>query len=159
MTGDELPYPVASKHQIESLIGDRVDDDIPVAAVVAALEETFRPFFLIPDQKRRAQCERTWRDLLGDHVIAMESAEDTCYVAAGIVALSEHVVPDLDGVARVVAAAGADHDRVGRVVRALTPYAATLGADGVPAPKTRAASAPAATGGTSLWQRVKRAVM
>jgi hypothetical protein len=155
MTGDELPYPVASKHQIEALIGDRVDDDIPVAAVVAAVQESFRPFFLIPDPKRRAQCERTWRDLLGDHVIAMESPRDTCFVAAGIVAISERVVSDLDGVARVVADAGAPHDRVGAVVRALTPYAATLGADGVPPHRTEAAAVPTG-GGQSLWQRIKK---
>jgi len=157
MTGDEKPYPAVSKHQVEALIGDRLDEDVPTAAVVAALQETFRPFFLIPDHKRRALCERTWRDLLGDHVIAMESPRDTCYAAAGIVALTERFVPDLDGVARVIEAAGASRDRVGAVVRALTPYAAALGADGVPAPRTTAAAVPTGEGG-SLWQRIKRAI-
>ena len=155
MTGDELPYPAVSRHQVEALIGDRLDEDVPAAAVVAAVQETFRPFFLIPDPKRRAQCERAWRDLLGDHVIAMESPLDTCYVAAGLVAITERVVPDLDGVARVIAAAGASRERVGSVIRALTPYAATLGADGVPAPRTEAV---APGPGKSLWQRIKRAL-
>jgi hypothetical protein len=158
MTGDELPYPVASKHQIEALIGDRVDEDIPVAAVVAALQESFRPFFLIPDHARRQRCERAWRDLLGDHVIAMESAEDTCFVAAGLVALTEGALPDLDAVARIVSASGASDARVGRVIRALTPYAATLGADGVPAHRTHAAAVPTTGDGKSLWQRIKRTI-
>jgi hypothetical protein len=157
MTGDELPYPAVSRHQVEALIGDRLDEDIPVAAVVAAVQETFRPFFLIPDPKRRDLCERAWRDLLGDHVIAMESPRDTCYAAAGIVALSERVVPDLDGVARVITAAGAPPDRVGAVIRALTPYAATLGKAGVPAHRTEAASVPTGAG-QSLWQRLKKAI-
>jgi hypothetical protein len=154
MTGDELPYPVVSKHQVEALVGDRLDDDIPVAAAAAAVQESFRPFFLIPDPKRRAQCERTWRDVLGDHVIAMESAGDTCYVAAGIVALTERVVPDLDGLVRVMEAAGLPRDRIGGVVRALTPYAATLGADGVPPHRTQAAPVPRGDG-QSLWERIK----
>ncbi|MCZ7682762.1 MAG: VWA domain-containing protein [Sandaracinaceae bacterium] len=129
-TGDERPYPAVSRIQIEAVIGDRVDEDIPTPAVVAALEETFEPFFLIPDLARRARCERAWRDLLGDHVIAMESPADTCFVAAGLVALGEGVVADLDALARIVEGAGAARDRVGAVVRALTPYAALLGKDG-----------------------------
>ena len=157
MTGDELPYPAVSHHQVETLLGDRLDEDIPVAAVVAALQQTFQPFFLIPDLKRRARCERIWRDLLGDHVIAMEAPEDTCYVAGGLVALSEGVVADLDGVARVVQAAGASRDRVGAVIRALSPYAATLGADGVPQHRVEPAELPAGHG-PSLWQRLKRAI-
>jgi hypothetical protein len=94
---------------------------------------------------------------LGDHVIAMESPRDTCYVSAGIVALTEKVVTDLDGVARAVADAGAPPDRVGSVVRALTPYAATLGADGVPPHRTEAAAVPTG-GGQSLWQRIKKSL-
>jgi hypothetical protein len=157
MTGDELPYPAVSRHQVEALIGDRLDEDVPVAAAVAAVEETFHPFFLIPDPKRRARCERPWRDLLGDHVVAMESPADTCFVAAGLVALTERLVPDLDGVAGIVEAAGASRDRVGAVVRALTPYAATLGADAVPPHRAEAAPLPAEDG-ASLWQRIKRAL-
>ena len=58
MTGDEMPYPAVSRHQVEALIGDRLDEDIPVAGAVAAVQRTFHPFFLIPDQKRRRRCER-----------------------------------------------------------------------------------------------------
>jgi hypothetical protein len=155
MTGDELPYPAVSRHQVEALIGDQLDEDLPVAAVIAAVQETFHPFFLIPEPSRRDRCERTWRDLLGDHVIAMESYLDTCYAAAGIVALTERLVPDVDGVARLVEGAGAARERVGAVVRALTPYAATLGADGVPPHRTEAAAIPTGDG-KSLWQRIKQ---
>lgn len=153
MTGDELPYPAVSRHQVEALIGDRLDEDVPIAAAVAALQQTFHPFFLIPDLDRRKGCERVWRDLLGDHVIAMESAEDTCYVAASLVALCERVVPDVDAVAKVVEGAGADRARVGAIVRALTPFAATLGADGVRPMKTVPADLPAGSG-PSFWTRL-----
>ncbi len=134
MTGDERPYPAVSRIQIEAVIGDRVDEDIPTPAVVAAVQKTFEPFFLIPDLARRERCERPWRDLFGDRVIAMESPADTCYVAAGIVALGEGVVRDLDALARVIESAGAPKDRIGATVRALSPYAALLERDGVPLP-------------------------
>ncbi len=134
MTGDEFPYPRVSKKQVEALIGDKIDDDVPVAKVVGELQRTFEPFFLIPDLARRGRCERVWRDLLGDHVICMEDPEDTCHVAAGLLVLGEGIVSDLDAFARQLEEASVSRNRVGAIVRALTPYAATMGRDGTPAP-------------------------
>ena len=93
MTGDELPYPALSKHIVEAVIGDRLDDDLKVEEVVAESQKTFVPFFIIPDQERRERCERRWRDLLGDHVLCMDGPEDVCFVTAGAIALSEGLVP------------------------------------------------------------------
>ncbi len=151
MTGDEKPYPAVSRTVVEAVIGDRVDEDIPTSAVVAALQERYEPFFLVPDLARRARCERTWRDLLGDHVVCMESAADTCYVAAGLVALGEGVVDDLDALAGVLERAGAARDRIGAVIRALTPYAALLGKDGAPAHVTTPGGL--SSDGASGWRK------
>ncbi len=129
LTGDEEPYPAVSKHQVETLIGDVLDEDIPIKEVVAACAETFHPFFLIPDLERRKRCERTWRDVMGDHVIAMEAPEDTCFVAASIVALGERYVTDLDALAKRLEGAGTPRDRIAPVLRALEPFAAAIGTD------------------------------
>ena len=96
MTGDELPYPVVSGLHVEAVFGETLDEDIPIEEVVAAAAESFHLFFLIPDLQRRKRCEARWRELLGDRVICMESADDTCAVAAGIVGLTEGAVADLD---------------------------------------------------------------
>jgi hypothetical protein len=153
MTGDEQPYPSVSRHQVDGIIGDRLDEDIPTEAVVAALFETYHPFFLIPDLGRRQAGEARWRELLGDHVICMEDPGDTCYVAASLVALTEGVVPDVPQMAQVLKAAGASKDRVGAVIRAITPYAAALGKAPGDAPPMGDAGLPAA-GGKSLWKRL-----
>lgn len=129
LTGDELPYPVVSRHQIDGLIGTHLDDDIPVEEVVAAANETYHPFFLIPDLQRRRRCEARWRELMGDHVICMESPEDTCLVAAAIVGLTEKLLPDLDAVARALSDDGVASERVAATVRALAPYASLLDPD------------------------------
>jgi hypothetical protein len=134
MTGDELPYPRVSREKVKSLLGEDVPADLPTEAVTRALCETFEVFFLIPDLNRRARCERAWRDLLGDHVIAMESAEDTCRVAAGLVALGEGAVRDVGALADKLSREGLSRDRLGAVVRALTPFAASIGKDGTPLP-------------------------
>lgn len=126
MTGDELPYPSVSRHQVEALIGEKLDEDIPIEEAIAAAAENYHLFFLIPDLQRRGRCEARWRELLGDQVICMESSDDTCAVAAAIVGLTERVLPDTDAVAAALKAEGLPRERVGAVVRALRPYAALL---------------------------------
>ena len=126
MTGDELPYPAVSRHQIEALIGTKLDEDIPIEEVIAAASETYHLFFLVPDLQRRKNCEKRWRELLGDHVICMESAADTCTVAAAVVALTEKVLPDLGAVAKTLNEAGISSERTSSTIRALRSYAALL---------------------------------
>lgn len=123
MTGDEHPYPMVSRRQIAALFGETLDEDIPIEEAIAAAAESYHLFFLIPDLQRRARCEARWRELLGDHVICMQSHEDTCAVAASIVALTEKVLPDVAAVAKVLIANGISHERATAVVQALAPYA------------------------------------
>ena len=122
-------------------------------AVVAALHESYHPFFLIPDLARREASEARWRELLGDHVICMEDSGDTCYVAAALVALTEGVVADVGQLATVLKEAGASRERVGAVVRAITPYATALGKDVDGAVSLDGAGLPASEG-KSLWQKL-----
>jgi len=121
MTGDDNYFPTLSRHIVESIVGDRLDDDLTVEEVVAKLQETFVPFFVIPDKERRRNCERRWRDLLGDHVLCMDTPEDVCAVTAGALALCEHVVPDLEALGRVFRDAGIPRHRVKSTARALKP--------------------------------------
>ncbi len=143
MTGDENPYPVVSRKQVESLVADGLEEDLPLPRLVDELQRTFEPFFLIPDAQRAKRCERAWRDLLGDHVIVMESPDDTCLVAASLVSLCEGAAKDVDAVAHQLAANGADKQRVGAVVRAITPFAASRGRDGAQ-PRVESGAAPGA---------------
>jgi hypothetical protein len=131
MTGDELPYPAVARHQVSALLGEVLDEDIPVEEVIAAAAETYHLFFLIPDLQRRRRCEARWRELLGDNVICMESPDDTCAVAAAIVGLTEGALANLDAVANTMKGQGIAADRVSATVRALKPYATRLDPDAV----------------------------
>jgi hypothetical protein len=127
MTGDEKPYPILSRHIVEAVIGDHLDDDLKVEEVVAELQRTFTPFFIIPDRERRSRCERAWRDLLGEHVLCMEDAADVCYVTAGALLLSERRVSNLRELEDVLLGSGMPRERRGAVVRALKPLAEVQG--------------------------------
>jgi len=133
MTGDEKPYDRLSRQVVLNVLGHEIDTDFPLAAVVEELQHLFEPFFLIPSLERRAGCERTWRDALGDRVICLESPNDTCAVAAGLIAIDQGL-HDLDGVCALLAADGEPHSRVSRVARALMPFASSVGRDGAPEP-------------------------
>ena len=129
MTGDEKPFPRLSRHTVREVCGDSIDFDPPTRAIVEDLQQRMEPFFLIPDLSRRTAAERTWRDLIGDRVICLEHPDDTCMVAAALVALNEGLLT-LDGVARQVAAHAPE--RVGRIARAIMPFAASVGRDDAP---------------------------
>lgn len=121
MTGDEEPYKVLSRHIAESVVGDRLDDDLEVKEIVAELQKTFVPFFLIPDQGRRARCESTWRALLGDQVLCMDAPEDVCYVSAGALLISEKLVQDRASLKEALEHSGIPAERLAPVMRALAP--------------------------------------
>ena len=126
LTGDENPYPAVSRHHIEALVGEKLDEDIPINEVIAAAAETYHVFFLIPDLARRKRCEARWRDVLGNHTICMESPADTCAVAAAIVGLTEKLTPELDALAGILSSKGFDRQHIGSTVRSLQDYAALL---------------------------------
>ena len=126
MTGDELPYPAVSRHQVDALLGEKLDEDIPIEEVIAAAAETYHVFYLIPDEARAQRVQSRWRQLLGDQVICMESPKDTCSVAAAIVGLTENRIPDVDDLAGILKKSGLDRDHVRSTVRVVRDYAALL---------------------------------
>jgi hypothetical protein len=130
ITGDENPYSVVSKSQVERLIGDKLQSDIPIADIVKEAGKLFNIFFLIPDRGRAERCERAWRNLLGDNTITMETSDDTCEVAATLIGLTEGTFADIDAAATKLEELGTAKNQIARIIRAVTPYAAVIGRGG-----------------------------
>lgn len=153
ITGDEPPNPAVSRTQVERLIRDGLDRDIPIREVIAETQKAFEPFYLIPDPGRAGNIERQWRDLLGDRVVTMAAPEDTGYVAAGLVALLEGHAASLGELVARYTAAGLAEGRAKAVAAALTPFAASIGRDGAPAPVMGASRFPGDGSGSSGYDR------
>jgi len=126
MTGDEVPYPKLSKHVVEAIVGDHLDDDLTCEEIVAELQKTYVPFFIIPDRERAKRCERRWRDLFGDNVLCLESAIDVCFVTAGAILLNEGRAADIKELTTLLSNAGMPSARQGEVIRSLTPFAEVI---------------------------------
>jgi hypothetical protein len=126
MTGDETPFPALSKHIVDGIVGDKLDDDIPIQEVIAELQKTFIPFFIIPDRSRAKRCERRWRDLLGDNVLVLDSPADVCFVSAGAMLMCERRATSLKELADILGKAGMPSARRSHVISTLTPLAEVL---------------------------------
>lgn len=126
MTGDDNAFPFVDQVIVERYIGARIDKDIPIQDIVVEAAERYNIFFLVPDQDRRVNCEASWRELIGDHVICLEAPEDTAYAAAALVGLTEGKTRDLDELQRQLGDAGVEKQQIARVVRAVEPYARAL---------------------------------
>ncbi len=126
MTGDEVPYPILRKHTVETIIGDRLDEDLTCEEIVAEVQKTFVPFFIIPTRERARKCERRWRDLLGDHVLCLEAPADVCFVTAGAILLSEGRASDIKELANLLNNAGMPSSRRDPVIRSLTPFSEVI---------------------------------
>ena len=122
MTGDEMPYAAVDRSYVRTLIGDELAADIPLRQMCEELARVYHPFFLLPPTRRNSS-ESAWRKALGDHVIRLADAADTCRVAAALVGLCEGVA-DLQSVERELRAEGLDKKRIAGILSALAPFSA-----------------------------------
>lgn len=127
MTGDEPCFPTLNAGWVKQFLGDELSADVPLRQVIADCRNTYHPFFVIPDANRATTVGKFWRDLLGENAIALATPEDTCPVAAGIVALQEDAVADLGALSKRLVASGMDAARVDRVATAIAPWASSIG--------------------------------
>lgn len=122
VTGDEPPYPAVRSEVVKHVIGTDVPHT-PLRDVVAAAKKMYEPFFLVPDPGRFASMSKPWQAVLGDRVIEMRDPCDTSAVAAGLVALGEGAVENLDHLKTLLKEA--DYARADQVVAALTRWCAS----------------------------------
>jgi len=146
MTGDECPYPALDVDVVQGIIGTTLQSSSLVEETVARVGSMYHPFFLIPDPNRARRrvpyavrhlgrtVEDVWRSLLGDHVVVLESHEDTSAAASVLVGLSERVLLDMDDVCNKLLELGLTRHRAHSVMRAVEPFAAAIGAGGVHRP-------------------------
>lgn len=96
--GDEKAYSQVKKHEVQRHIGDGLERDIPVAAMVKELRKRYNVFYLLPKAAcygGDAQILGSWRGLLGQNVIELEDAEAVCETIALTIGMTEGAI-DLD---------------------------------------------------------------
>ena len=89
VVGDEHAYPSVTKSEAETLFGDTLQDDMPLADVVAEAQAKYEVYFIIPggtNHGRDPELRRAWEELLGaDHVIMLADAANICSAVAAAI--------------------------------------------------------------------------
>ncbi|MDG4766011.1 hypothetical protein O7632_18165 [Solwaraspora sp. WMMD406] len=128
--GDEMAYPKVKAREVRDVIGDRLDEDIPLRGILDEVRRRWDTYYLLPAGSHYAGNRRIldfWRDLLGQQAVALDDLAAVCETIATTVALGEQAC-DLDTALADLHDVGAG-DAAGTVSRAL----ARIGADRSPA--------------------------
>ena len=92
LSGDELPYPVVKKDEVNSVFGQREQSDILLEDILKELQEKWEVFFIIPDMAQHAKesiVQETWSKLLGQHVLRLDDPSAICELIAATIATEE----------------------------------------------------------------------
>ena len=136
LIGDERIYSQIDRKQVENLIGDSLQENIPTEDLFRELQEKWEVFFLYADQGSYTPEQVIhetagsgnalgWRTLLTQNAIILEKAEEVCETIALTIGLCEGAI-DLDEGLDHLREIGVDSDSAVRVGKAL----ATVGGGG-----------------------------
>jgi hypothetical protein len=90
--GDEIPYPAVKRREVERLIGERLQADIPVEDMIAELRKRYDVYFVIPKLTQHWDNEEVrsrWVQLLGQNVLRLEDPAAICELIASTIGLVE----------------------------------------------------------------------
>jgi hypothetical protein len=131
LIGDEMAYPRVKRDEVQRIVGDGLQEDIPVARIVAEVRERFHLYYLLPTTAHHGgdpQIRDFWRGLLGQHVIELDDPDAVCETIALLIGLHEGV--DLAAGVDDLRDFGVDGSTVHSVSTALAPVAASAAVNG-----------------------------
>jgi len=123
--GDEYAYPKISRAQVESLIGDKLEADMPLKQATEMVLEKFEWFHIIPETSTSAMpsVPKFWKDLLGERVLMLDNPEAVCETIAMTIGLIEGAISSTKDGADHLRDAGADGGAVASASTALSVIA------------------------------------
>lgn len=118
LIGDEMPYDVTTKEQIERYIDTKVEADAKLEDTIAKVKEKYEVFFILPNQTSHYNDHRMisrWEELLGEgRFFKLENPAGICELIASIIGANEGKT-DLDEIDSHLKDCGTD-DKVRRAV-------------------------------------------
>src|SRR5437763_4249109 len=90
--GDEMPYRAVKRAEVQRVIGDAPQADIPVEDIIAELEKRFDVYYVIPKLTHHWDNEAVhsrWVELLGQNVLRLEDPAGICELIASTVGIAE----------------------------------------------------------------------
>jgi hypothetical protein len=139
LMGDELPYPVVNRHQVESLIGDSMESNIRFSSrdprkpdgdlkgdILAELEEKYEVFWIMPGGTSHwndPEVNDPLKEIFGQNLLRLDNPDDVCELIATTIGVCEGY--DVDTIASDLKDVGASASAVRSATSAIVPYAST----------------------------------
>jgi hypothetical protein len=92
LVGDEIPYPRIKRQEVEALLGDTLQADLPIEDLIRELEKLYDVYFILPKMTNHWNNEavhRRWVALLGQNVLRLEDPAGICELIAFTIGLAE----------------------------------------------------------------------
>jgi hypothetical protein len=122
--GDEIPYSRVKRREVRQVIGDRLQQDIPVEDVVAELRRGYDVYHVLPRMTNHwdnAEVHGRWAELLGQNALRLEEPAGVCELIASTIAVAEGKT-DLDHLAGELQEAGASGTVAAAVGKAVADF-------------------------------------
>jgi hypothetical protein len=126
LIGDEIPYYLVKREEVEQVIGDRLQADIPTEEVLAELQRRYDVYFILPKMTHHWNSKEVrgrWTELLGQNVLRLEDPAGICELIASTIGIAEGRL-DLTALEGDLEQAGASST----IARAVTHALDTVGA-------------------------------
>ncbi len=120
--GDEMAYPAVKRTYVQSLMGDDLESDIPISAMIARLRERYEVFYILPQSAshgRDLEVLTFWRKLLGQNVLELEDEAAVCETIALTIGIWEGRTDLEEGVDDLKEMGVTDETVLGSVSKAL----------------------------------------
>lgn len=115
--GDEQFYPTVRSEQVDRIIGDRIQD-MPIAAAIAAAQETFEVFKICVHSPTYATGNiDAWRTLMGERAVFLQDPNTVCEFIAAQIASCEGI--DRSTISSTLAASGLSSKNIDNVTKSL----------------------------------------
>jgi hypothetical protein len=98
LIGDEMAYPRVKGSEVDEVIGDKLEANIPIAGIVAELKCKWETYYILPEGASYVGDREVlgfWRKQLGQNVIELADLDAVCETIALTVGLGEDSI-DLD---------------------------------------------------------------
>jgi hypothetical protein len=121
--GDEVPYKHVKRHEVQKLLGDKIQANLPMEDLLAELQRLYNVYFILPrmtNHWNNPTVQRHWVQLLGQNVLRLENPEGICELIASTIGLTEGKA-DLDNLEDVLEEAGSPESVAEAVGKALRP--------------------------------------
>ncbi len=124
--GDEQAYSAVNRREVSAVIGDELQEDIPVADIADELKRKFEVAYILPRGAQHGGEKKIlnfWYSLFGQNVLELQDPDAVCETIAMFIAVREGI--DLAEAAGHLGDIGADPLLIERTTQAL----ALVGAD------------------------------